>query len=51
MDGERTTSKTFFWMPLAYTSCSTSLSFRASLSESLNSRLPAPSSSGKTSRW
>ncbi len=48
---QRTTSKTFNCNPLEYASCSTSFSFCASLSVALKSRLPAPSSSGKTSRW
>ncbi|MDQ1070133.1 hypothetical protein QFZ32_005573 [Streptomyces canus] len=48
---QRTTSKTFFCRPLAYASCSTSFSFWVSLSVALNRRFPAPSRSGKTSRW
>ncbi len=48
---QRTTSKTFFCRPLAYTSCSTSFSFWVSLSVALNRRLPAPSRRGKTRRW
>ena len=44
------TSRMFFWMPLLNTSLSTSRSFWASLSVSLNSLSPAPRRSGKMRR-